>query len=430
MIPIRKFTLKDDSGFENFVFSNLTSFTVFLGQNNSGKTRILNHIYDFCKNECNYLSMDEINYLFSDRDVGVNSKIKKIKKEAQNEIIYKFNQSNDKTKKIIFKYMKYLTNITLDYHEGEFNHFTETKNDVKYHLDIQDIGSAYVALFAALVYILWNNNPILIVDEPELGLHAEMQKKLFKVLKNISKISGFQVFIATHSHLFLDREHPKNNFKIKIFENSRKISRLNSEKDIYFATYQMLGNSPGDIFMPSNFILCEGISDKIFLVKLMNRFYKEKIGTKKIVIQPSRGDIVNKQIPRTLSGLERLYSILDNNSMYQNRAVILVDKQNHKMLKRFKTKYKLSHDRLRSLGEINKYALEDAYPASVITRIARKEHIKIRNKSDIRNLVKKIKKNKKSKKVQWAKMIGDEIRFDEVPRIFKEVIKTAIKLSL
>lgn len=424
---IKKISFNEYTPFYGYSLNGLTSFTVFLGQNNSGKTAILDYLFEQAPDSTNYVSMEELLFLFSDKTVNVSKDIQRMRKKEKNTILQKFDQASEQTRKTIFKLFKDLTDMDINYHQGVINHFVQRVDDSQYILDINEIGGAYLTLFASLINMLWNDAPTILVDEPELSLHADMQKKFFRTLKTISKSSGKQVFIATHSQLFLDHARPKNNFKIKTEGLHKVISQLKNEQDIYIATYQLLGNSPADILMPSNFIIVEGPSDKIFLVKLMQRFYEDDLHGKNIIVQPSSGDITNHQIPKTLSDIEKLYSILDNNSLYQDRVVILVDQQDKRIFKSFKNKYDLPHDRLRSTGEIHKYALEETYPYQVLERLIKKYKAKPHNPKE---LIRSILKNKGNKKIEWAKRVGDEITFNEVPQIFKDVIETAIKYSI
>lgn len=428
---IKKLQFDEYSSFYGYELNGLTNFTVFLGQNNSGKTAILDYIYEIDPQNTNYVSLEDLVFLFSDKTVNVSKQILELREKAINDIFSKFNLCDRNIKSFILKMFKELTGLKIEYHIGFPNHFVENLNNEKYIVDMREVGRAYLALFAMLIHILWKDNKTILIDEPEMGLHSKMQKKLFDVLKKISK-NKKQIFIATHSQLFLDKENPTNNFKIKTIreENNvehKQILRLENDRDIYITTYQLLGNSPSDIMMPSNFIIVEGPSDKTFLLHLMKRFYSDKIGDKNIIIQPSSGDITNMQVPKTFSGIEKLYSILDLNSIYKERSVILVDSQEKYILKEFSIRYNLPKNRLRSLSEINKYALEESYPESVLKRVMQKYKIRHKNSKD---LIKSILKNKGFKKIEWANRVGEEIYFDEVPNIFKEVIQTAIDLSV
>jgi len=424
---IRSLTFNESSPFFGYRLTGLTSLTIFVGQNNSGKTALLEEIYFTHRNDVAYISVEELQFLLSDNTIGVSKQVQKLRDAALKEVLDLFYAASAEMQQLILKYFTEITDLIIDYHEGTLGHFHQRLEDRTYLLDITEIGGAHLTIFALLVHALAQEKSYILIDGPELGLHADMQKRLAVVIKAMSKQSKRQVFVATHSHLFLDRIRPQNNFKIKNIDWHRQISQLKSSQDIYITIYQLLGNAPDDIFMPSNFIIVEGPSDKIFLVKLMQRFYAEQIGTKNIIVQPALGDVTNKQIPKTLVAIEKLFNIVEENSMYQNRCVVLVDSQDKTIIKDFKRKYKLKAPRFRSLGEINRYALEEAYPHDVLKRIISKRKIKIKNPRD---LIKVILRNKKHKKIKWAELVGDEIEFDEVPQIFKDIIETAIKLSL
>lgn len=425
---ISSITFEDNSPFYGYSLRNLGKVTVFFGQNNSGKTALLDALYEINKNGTAYVSMDEFAFCFSDRTESLIQGSRKLRENMHFSIMTLFFEASVETKGIILRYLFALTGINLSYHSNHLDgHFVQHTDDGDFYIDLLEIGDAYVMLFAVLVFMLAKKKEIIIIDEPELSLHADMQKKLFNILKSISEDLGIQVFIATHSQLFIDRDNPKNNFKIKNEDGHKIIEQLQTTQDIYIATYQLLGNSPADIFMPSNFIIVEGPSDKIFLVKLLQRFYKKEVGSRNIIIQPAHGDVTNHQVPKTFSSIEDLYMILESNSLYKDRVVILVDVQSPIVLKEFRHTYDIPRERLRSLGEINRYALEEAYPREVLRRLIKKHHEKI---SDPKDLVRAILRNKKHKKIEWAKRVGDEITFDEVPKIFKEVIELALRLSL
>src|SRR5579872_2766319 len=70
--------------------------------------------------------------------------------------------------------------------------------------------SIFYLLFAVYGYDI--KDGLLIVDEPELHLHVSMQKKYFKILKEVCKKANIQIIIATHSGIFIDEKTIKNTF--------------------------------------------------------------------------------------------------------------------------------------------------------------------------------------------------------------------------
>ncbi|MEK7066419.1 MAG: AAA family ATPase, partial [Patescibacteria group bacterium] len=66
----------------------------------------------------------------------------------------------------------------------------------------------------------------LFVDEPEMGLHPQAQKRLFEALRVIA--TTHQVFISTHSENFISPDQIKNIYKFKKKEEGVEVKSLNN----------------------------------------------------------------------------------------------------------------------------------------------------------------------------------------------------------
>lgn len=422
---VNEIVIKEYQNLQDVFLPKLGNLTIFFGQNNSGKTAFLNWIAEHYQPYCNYVTMDEITFLFADKTIGVDDYIVELRKRALEDLYLKCQQSDCHYK--VLNYFKQLTGIELEFvSNGEGPYFLVESNGKMQKKELYKLGNAFVAILAALVEILWNDNPIILIDEPEMSLHASLQKKFFAILKDIAEKDGKQIFIATHSHLFLDRTNPLNNYKISVNTGRKEIHQLKTFTDVVVAIYQLLGNTPDDLLMPNNFIIVEGPSDKIFLVHLMKRFFAKQLENKHIIVQPAHGDLTNRQITTTMHHVDQFFSVIQGNPLYRDRAVILVDEQPPEVLEEFKNKYHLDKPRFRTLGEMGFYSLEYSYPEAVLLRVARKIKTPKFKKKDIDNLLDSISRNKHNKKVLWADEIGREIKKEEVPPIFFELIQTAI----
>ncbi len=130
---------------------------------------------------------------------------------------------------------------------------------------------------------------IICIDEPDVYLHAGLQKKLLEDIK--SKIKNNQFFITTHSHIFIDTIRLSNVFLLdqKVEEKEyQRAKRKNS--DLKFNAIQThlvdfnkssgistlknyLGISEKDSLLFDKYnILVEGEEDKIYLTKLLQHF--------------------------------------------------------------------------------------------------------------------------------------------------------------
>lgn len=130
-------------------------------------------------------------------------------------------------------------------------------------------GTGARAVLPIIIQLFNPNLDVLAIDEPEFGLEPKMQKLIFNAIKDSTEgRNGFplkRVLVATHSHLFLDREEARNNFSVQKLDGGLVIKQLNESIELQEATYNLLGCNPSDLFFPSNIVIVEGRSDEIFL---------------------------------------------------------------------------------------------------------------------------------------------------------------------
>lgn len=156
------------------------------------------------------------------------------------------------------------------------------------------------------------------IDEAELHLHPTAQRNLKNVLLELSKQSD-QVFINTHSSVFVVDDHPRQSiFKVEKPEHASEIE-LVEDSDKHYVVFELLGGSPADLLLPRNFLIVEGKSEVEFLKRITARLYP---GKPKLQIIPANGDV--EQAERTINAIEVAFSPLEN-SLYQEKAVILCD---------------------------------------------------------------------------------------------------------
>jgi predicted ATPase len=78
-----------------------------------------------------------------------------------------------------------------------------------------NMGTGEVAVFKILESLFIGNKPLVLIDEIELGLHPEAQKRLIGVLKEICKEYQTQIICTTHSKIILDSLPPEARFFIE-----------------------------------------------------------------------------------------------------------------------------------------------------------------------------------------------------------------------
>jgi putative ATP-dependent endonuclease of OLD family len=99
---------------------------------------------------------------------------------------------------------------------------------------------------------------IFLIDEAELHLHPTAQRKLKRALFDICS-NGDQVFVNTHSSVLITENFDKQSiFKVEKTEKITGISQIMNDNERQNIIYDLLGGSPTDLLLPSNFIVVEG----------------------------------------------------------------------------------------------------------------------------------------------------------------------------
>jgi len=119
-----------------------------------------------------------------------------------------------------------------------------------------------------------------LIDEPELGISPEAQGILADFLFDRTHRKQYfphinTLIFATHSTIFLDRNHIKNNYMIE--KNGDEISIKSVEKQMNFNSihFFLLGNRFETLYLPSAIVLVEGKSDHTFIDRVIAQRYPE-----------------------------------------------------------------------------------------------------------------------------------------------------------
>lgn len=233
------------------------------------------------------------------------------------------------------------------------------------------------------------------IDEAEVHLHPSGQRALKNSLMELSE-KGDQVFINTHSSVLVADDHRLQSlYKVEKIEKKTLISLVLQKIQKQEIVYQLLGGSPADLLLPSNFLIVEGMTEVTFLYLIIEKYYPE-MNTLQII--PANGDTT--QTTRTLEGLHKVYTPLSLNPVYKGRVVVLQDKTIEVDKIILKTSFpELFPD---SFFDHPESAIEKYYPYGF-------------KKNDTE--IKELKKN--SLKIKYAQDVGSKISKDQFEKEMK-----------
>lgn len=132
-------------------------------------------------------------------------------------------------------------------------------------------GERELLTYLFAIYALNVRNALIIVDEPELHLHPRWQTTLFALFEKLSRTTGNQFVMATHSPTFISPASIR--YVSRVFSENQKsdIVRLNSTALPNSKHLFNVVNSQNNerIFFTEKVVLVEGLSDRIVFERII-----------------------------------------------------------------------------------------------------------------------------------------------------------------
>jgi len=126
------------------------------------------------------------------------------------------------------------------------------------YLPIELSGSGDQALMILMRKFLDKGPYFYGIEEPETRFHHDYQRKVFSYLRKISKER--QIFIATHSSVFVDKAFLKDTWFVTLEKKQTKVKGVETE-DLK-AILLDLGVMPSDFFLSNRILFVEGLTEK------------------------------------------------------------------------------------------------------------------------------------------------------------------------
>lgn len=311
---------------------NSDFITVICGQNNSGKSLVLkmlrlsvgiNSLLLSCNrfyhiDTLSYSNISSFQYQQNFDNWERNLYSSKQNDESCNVNFQNVVQSmKNEERKDFFKLCKHFIGLDL-----EIKQIDEENILSPYRIQLEGrslaLASTGVRLFLLIIASFFEKQfSHLFIDEPELGLSPPLQEKLSNLIYNKELMKEKfphikNIFIATHSHIFLSKVIT-DNFSIARDDKSISIKQCSSFSDIHRLQFNLIGNNLETMYFPSSIVIVEGKTDYLYIDSLI----RIKFPDKKITVISGQGDV-----KRRANGLKEVFNPLEKSPMRQRIFVV------------------------------------------------------------------------------------------------------------
>lgn len=153
----------------------------------------------------------------------------------------------------------------------EYDVATLMYKEYQQRFDILYSGTGLKHFLDVLLKTTISGASIVLLDEPELGLHPDLQRRFVEYLSRLAKEKQIQFFLATHSQVLLNYVDSITYYRITNSKGNRQLSHV--KRDVVDTLLSDLGLRPSDVLNHDFCILVEGASDVVFIEHVIRVVY-------------------------------------------------------------------------------------------------------------------------------------------------------------
>lgn len=215
-----------------------------------------------------------LSYAHSDLCISHNGGIKNANVNIKNNAYIK--QINNYLKSIDLE----ITINRTDDHNPNYQFTFIKKGKDNFSFDFEALSAGQRSFLHIIFEVIGNNikNGCLIIDEPELHLHNQLQQEYLNLINELSKARSCQFIMVTHSDVFVNEKTLNNVVRFALEkEGSEEYSNVFTRKikaDRESDLIKLLDNKrSGSIFFSKKVILVEGETDRYFFQSILDKKY-------------------------------------------------------------------------------------------------------------------------------------------------------------
>lgn len=422
---------------EGFLAARSASFaTILAGPNNSGKTLFLRQLLAELDHSAYFLQCNRFSHIdiLNTRQVDRYEYRRYFDNFLQNYYTAQQNQENNE-----LNLEQLITNLK----EDQLNRLFEIVSNLlgqqfslkqidpesrfsPFYVDMDGqnlrLASTGTRLLFSLLGLLFDQRfSVVLIDEPEIGLSPRVQRALATFLYHPETRAEFfphlkQVFISTHSHLFLDATVFSNNHIVTRSGLTVSVNPVSSASGLHRLRFNLLGNDLEALSLPSAIVVVEGENDQIFLA----RVFEVLLPDKRISVVKAGGDgeILNK-----INVLKEAFGDIATGP-YRDRLFAVLDARNSASKARL-VGQGVHADHIRTW---TKNGIEYLYPVAKVARVFRCTDVELsqidREADPI--VFNDIRKSKKTLAQEIADALDSTDTLDSELQAFVQQIKTAV----
>jgi hypothetical protein len=189
-----------------------------------------------------------------------------------------------------------------------------SKQGSSFRVGAASSGERELLIYLFAIYALNVRDALIVVDEPELHLHPRWQRTLLAMFERLSRETGNQFIMATHSPVFVSPSSIQYVSRVYADNQRSRVVRLGDsglpEPKHLFNIVNSQNNER--VFFADLVVLVEGISDRIFFEALL-RHFKVGEGTGKVYeVVSVGGKMLFSQYEKLLTACKVPYVIISD----------------------------------------------------------------------------------------------------------------------